>query len=143
MGEQIMGENEKEKTKAAMQLVKDYEGLIQSWSEKEESTRRRIDLTKGVALGLLYGIIGNFFVQFFYPAVEALALGEYPKSFWTNVIVSAISLAVILYMTMEFRSQLKEDKRKMKLATESIRRERNAIEELRKILEKDSPQQKK
>lgn len=132
-----MSESEKEKTRAVMlRLVKDYQSLIQWWSEHMETSRRRIDLVRGVALGLIYGIIGNFFVQFFYPVVEALALEEYPKSFWTNVIVSAVSLAIILYTTVKFRSQLKEDERKMKLATDSMKREKHAIEELKELLEK-------
>jgi len=130
-----MSENEKER-EATMQLVEGLESLFQSWSEKAEITRRRIDLARGVALGLLYGIIGNLFVQFFYPVTEALALGEYPKSFWKNVIVSVASLVIILYVTIKFRSQLKEDERKMKLATDSMKRERYEIKRWKKELHK-------
>jgi hypothetical protein len=129
-----MGENEKEKAKAIRQLLKDYEGMIQFWSENAETSRRRIDLAKGVAFGLLYGIIGNLFVQFFYPVSEAIALGEYPKSFWTNVIVSGFSLFIIVYTTMEFRKELKEEERKMKIATDSVKREEYKIQELKEIL---------
>jgi len=118
-----------------------YESLFQWWSEKAEITRRRIDLVRGVALGLLYGILGNFFVQFFYSVSEALALGEYPKSFWNNVIVSVASLAIILHVTKKFSSQLKEEERKMKLATDSMKRERYEIERLKKMLDKKSKEE--
>jgi uncharacterized membrane protein len=136
-----MSENEKEKAKVVIRLVNDYESLIHFWSEGAETSRRRIDLVRGVALGLIYGIIGNFFVQFFYPVVEALSLQEYPKSFWGNVIISTFSLAIILYTTIKFRSQLKEDERKMKLAIESIKREKSAVEELKKTLKEKSEEE--
>jgi predicted membrane chloride channel (bestrophin family) len=72
--------------------------------ERAEGQQRRIDLTKGIALGLFYGIIGNLFVQFFYPVVESLVTEQY--SFVANVIISISAFVAIVLATLSFRNQL-------------------------------------
>ena len=77
-------------------------------TEEKDRNLRRIDLTKGVVLGLFYGIIGNVFVQFFYPVIEEIILWEFEPSILGNIIISIISLAFILYVTVRFRNQLRQ-----------------------------------
>jgi len=128
---------DKEKTrKIIIETKKAYEQMNKWWGERFEEKRRSIDLVRGVALGLLYGIIGNFFVQHWHPVFEGLMLGEYKPTFWANAIVCFFSLVVILYTTIKFRHQLKEDKRKMRLARESLGRTELKIEELKQHLER-------
>jgi hypothetical protein len=44
--------------------MKILEELEKSWEERGEEQRRRIDFIEGVALGLIYGIIGNLFIPY-------------------------------------------------------------------------------
>ena len=57
-----MGENLKKRQEKIWQReMKILEELEKSWEERGEEQRRRIDFIEGVAL--IYGIIGNLFVQ--------------------------------------------------------------------------------
>jgi hypothetical protein len=77
-------------------------------TEEKERNIRHIDLSKGLILGLFYGIIGNTFVQFFYPIIQQIILWKFESSILANIIISAISLAFILYMTARFRNHLRQ-----------------------------------
>jgi len=112
------------------------ENLNREWHERAEKHRRRIDLIRGVALGLLYGIIGNIFVQFFFPVIEAMILKEYDKLFWSNVVISAIALAIILFATVELRGQLTEYETEEKTAKQQVEVTRKAIQTRKTRLEK-------
>jgi phosphotransferase system glucose/maltose/N-acetylglucosamine-specific IIC component len=79
---------------------------VKIYSEYKTEITRRMDFTKGLALGLIYGIIGNLFVQFFYPVVEAIVSGKFDMLFVTNSIVSAVSLSMLLIITWKFSREL-------------------------------------
>jgi hypothetical protein len=102
---------EKEKEEPEYEL-KVLERLKETMSVLVEGHRRRIDLVRGIALGLLYGIIGNLFVQHWYPVFEGLVLGKYDLTFSANVIVSASVLIVILYTTIIYHRQLTKEEEK-------------------------------
>lgn len=111
------------------------EKLEKSAIELSGEHQRRIDLVRGVALGLLYGIIGNLFVQHWYPIFEGLALGKYEAVFWADVIVAPIVLAVIIYTTYSYSRQLIESERKMKAARNEATTIRRSIEQRKHRLE--------
>ena len=93
-------------TKEDEKEIEAYEEFEKEYLERVELQRRKIDFTKGIALGLLYGIIGNLFVQFFYPVFEGVILEKYDVLFWSNLVISAIALGIILLVTFSFRNQL-------------------------------------
>jgi hypothetical protein len=97
MGEEMMTKEDMEEIEALEEFEKEY-------LERAEKQRRRIDFTKGIALGLFYGIIGNLLVQFFYPVVESLVTEQY--SFVANVIISISAFVAIVLATLSFRGQL-------------------------------------
>jgi nitrate/nitrite transporter NarK len=123
----------KEETEYELKVLENLNG---EWLKRAGEHRRRIDLSKGVALGLLYGIIGNLFVQFFFPVVESLVIGEYDMLFLSNVIISVVALAVILYATIKFRSQLTEYENEERTAKEQAEVTRKAIQTRKTRLEK-------
>jgi len=93
----MVSKEDREELEALEEFEKEYLGHA-------EEQRRRIDFTKGIALGLFYGIIGNFFVQFFFPVVESLVTEQY--SFVVNVIISIAAFIAIILATLSFRNQL-------------------------------------
>jgi len=93
----VVSKEDREELEALEDFEKDY-------LERAERERRRIDFTKGIALGLFYGIIGNFFAQFFFPVVESLVTEQY--SFVANVIISIAAFVLIVLATLSFRHQL-------------------------------------
>jgi hypothetical protein len=130
--------------KGQQELVENLEGYVKfleeavgKWPGTGLEQRRRIDFTKGVILGLVYGLVGNFCVQFFYPVVESWVLNEYTSMYWIDVVVSAVSFAAILCVTYRYRNQLRRDETKL---TQSIKNERvikEVIKTNREILERE------
>lgn len=123
----------KEKTEYELKVL---ENLNREWLERTEQRQRRIDLIRGVALGLLYGIIGNLFVQFFFPVVESLIIGEYDTLFFSNVVISIIALLIVIYTTVKFRSQLTQYENEEKSARQQVEVTRKAIQTRKTRLEK-------
>jgi len=123
----------KEETEYELKVLKN---LNREWLERAEEHRRRIDFIRGVALGLLYGIIGNLFVQFFFPVVESLIVGEYDTLFFSNVVISVVALAIILYATVKFRGQLTEYENQEKSARHNAETTRKAIQTRKTRLKK-------
>ena len=123
----------KEETEYELKVLKN---LNREWLERAEEHRRRIDFIRGVALGLLYGIIGNLFVQFFFPVVESLIVGEYDTLFFSNVVISVVALAIILYATVKFRGQLTEYENQEKSARYNAETTRKAIQTRKTRLKK-------
>ena len=128
-----MSEAKKEGTEYELKIL---ENLNREWLNRAEEHRRRVDLVRGVALGLLYGIIGNLFVQFFFPVVESLVIGGYGTLFFSNVIISVVALVIILYATIEFRGQLTEYENEERTAKQQTEATRKAIQTRKTRLEK-------
>ena len=68
-----------------------------------------IGLFRGIALGLVYGIIGNLFVQHWYPLFERVILCNFDIVFWSNLPVCAFALFLILCVTVMYRRQVKKE----------------------------------
>jgi archaellum biogenesis protein FlaJ (TadC family) len=94
--------------------------IRKNWFERAEEHTRYSDLVRGTALGLTLGIAGNLFVQFLYPVTEALFLGEYKPTFVGNLIICAISLILIVFVSINLRRQLKQYENKLKSSRESV-----------------------
>ena len=88
-------------------------------------------------MGLLYGIIGNLFVQFFYPVVESLVLRQY-DGFIENVMISAVAFVIILCVTIKLRGQLTEYKKEEETAKQQVEATRKAIQTRKAKLESPS-----
>jgi len=136
-----MSEDDKELQKRFVKRlennVKHLEETQKDWIKSAEEYRRRVDFTKGVVLGLVLGIVGNLLVQFFYPVVESLVLGEYTNVFWANMTISAVALVIIVYITVKYRSQLSQEKSLMKVSIENQENMKEAIETYRQVLERE------
>ena len=88
--------------------------------ERNEENEIHAYISKGVVLGLTYGIGGTLFVLFVYPIVEAVLLGEYSAAFLGNLIVCVISLVAIVFVSLYLRRDIARDKTKPKISRESI-----------------------
>lgn len=98
--------------------------LRRDWSEYEGEHRRRTDLVKGTAFGLILGTMGNLFVQFLSPVIEAFLLGEYKPIFAGNFVVCAVSLVSIVSVSAYFCWQQTRDNKRL----ESLRRNLEIVE---------------
>jgi uncharacterized membrane protein len=114
--------------------------LYENASIESESHQRHIDLTSGVTLGLLYGIVGNLFVQFLYPVVERITTMNIDNIFWVDLGVSIIIFVSIVITTYKLRSRLAEHKKgeqemqaNMKNLEEAIKRREHDLMEFEKL----------
>ena len=97
--------------------------------EIEEESNRHIDFTKGLALGLVYGIIGNLFVQFFYQVIEGIVLARYDSLLVVSSIIAAFSLTGIIFTTIKFAADLEFHKAKLRTVKKIGDDLRKALEE--------------
>lgn len=116
-------------TKEDKEFLEAFEEFEKEYLERAETHRKKIDFTTGIALGLLYGIIGNLFVQFFYPVVEGIILQKFDVLFWSNLVISVIALSVIILATLSFRSQLSWSRHVMEGEREGANHLRRIINE--------------
>jgi magnesium-transporting ATPase (P-type) len=88
-------------------------------SKSEDEHSRRIDLLRGIALGLVLGILCHLFVQFLYPVTEALLLGELNTAFTGNLTICVISLILVVCVSAYLYWQLRQSEDKLKLSKKS------------------------
>lgn len=97
-----------EEIKILESYLKSEKSQLALWTEIKEESQRHIDFTKGIALGLFYGIVGNIFVQFLYPTVEGIILRQFEWPFLGNAIIAIFSLVFILYVSWRYGIRLTE-----------------------------------
>lgn len=132
-----MSENAKKALSDAIHnLDKATEYIEKAFEAEMDHYERRIDFTKGIALGLVFGIVGNLFVQFFYAFVEGIILVRYDGLFYSNLIVSVASLIIIFFVSVKFYKQLKIEERDRKSSERGFKHLMDKAEELRKEVEK-------
>jgi len=78
-----------------------------------------VDLVKGAVLGSILGVGGTEFVQYLLPIIDALLLGEYNQIPVVNLAVCAVSLIVMIFLSVYFYHQLRNVK-KRQLSRESV-----------------------
>lgn len=100
-----------------LEALKEIKTNLFEYAEQHTSY---VDIVKGTALGLILGIGGNLFVQFFVPTIEAILLGEYKETFIEYLAISAISLFIIVLVSAYLYWHLLKDKKELKLSGESI-----------------------
>ena len=109
-------------------MLRKYEELEETGFQLLESYQERTEFIRGIVLGLIYGIIGNFFVQHWYPIFEGLILGKFDALFWPNVVVCVFSLFIVfLATTMFYREMKKVEARKRGMS--------QILQNLRKLIE--------
>lgn len=118
--------------------IAEFEEFEKSWSEKLQNTSRRIDFREGIILGLILGILGNLFVQFFYPLFEHAILGKFNIVFWSNLVVCAFAIAIVLYKVRGYQRELKGEYRKVGLEIHEAFKARWTITDLKKLLEEET-----
>ena len=98
-----------------------------------------VDLVKGVAYGLVFGIGGILFALSLYPVVETLMVGGNMTGVLGNLIVCAVCLVLIVLAVIYLLRQLSQVKSKPRLSRESaevldyaIRRRQYALEQKEK-----------
>jgi hypothetical protein len=104
--------------------------------EIAEDNRRRIDLMRGIILGLLYGVIGNIFVQHWYGLFEGLSSWNLNLLFWQNLAVACFALVGILLVSYDFYKQIKKAEATEKSTKDHAERIRIAIQKREMRLEK-------
>ena len=80
--------------------------MLAFWTEIQEESKKQFELTKGIAYGLFYGIIGNLFVQFLYPVVESLLLNEFEHQFLWIAIIASVFLVFIIFVSIRLAGEL-------------------------------------
>ena len=93
--------------------------LLVNSSKSEEERVRRVDLLRGTALGLTLGVLGHLFVQFLYPVVEALIIGEYTPVFTGNLTICIASLILVVCVAAYIYRQLTKIENRLGLSKKS------------------------
>jgi len=83
-----------------------FKNLEKSMLNRAEKSQRQMDFIRGIAYGLIYGIVGNMAVQFGYQVFEEGILGTCNQLFWANLIMFLFSVFVIVLITIWFKSQM-------------------------------------
>ena len=109
---------------------------IAPFDQQIKEHKRQIDFTKGIAFGLIYGIIGNLFVQFFYPVVEGIVVSRYDNLLLSNLIISIVSFVIIIFTTLQFRKQLRTHEKVIERTQEAIDTYDKSDAELREHIRK-------
>ena len=113
-----------------LELV-DLKNIRDESIEKEQEHKSNVDLTNGVVLGLLFGIVGNFAVIHWYGIFEGLVNEIYNKMFWENLAVFIIAVIAIVSLTIYYRKKVtlhKEKAKEQKAHTETLRKAIRRIE---------------
>ncbi len=104
--------------------------------DRDEGKTGYVDLVKGVACGLVFGIGGILFALSLYPVVETLMEGGNMTGFVGNLIVCAVCLVLIVLLGIYLLRQLSRVKSKPRLSRESaevldyaIRRRQHTLEQ--------------
>jgi hypothetical protein len=107
--------------------------------DRDEEKTGTVDLVKGVACGLVFGIGGILFALSLYPVVEMLIQGENMTGFIGNLIVCAVCLVLIVLVGIYLLRQFSRVKNKPRLSRESadvldyaIRRRQHTLEQREK-----------
>ena len=107
--------------------------------DRDEGKTGSVDLVKGVACGLVFGIGGILFALSLYPVVETLIRGENMTGFVGNLMVGAVCLVLIVLVGIYLLRQLSRVKSKPRLSRESaevldyaIKRRQHALEQKEK-----------
>jgi len=116
----------------ALKEIKENLGL-------DEGRAGSVDLVKGVACGLVFGIGGILFALSLYPVVEALVGGASVADFAENLVVCTVCLVLIVLAVIYLLRQLSRVKSKPRLSRENaevldyaIRRCQYALEQKEK-----------
>lgn len=88
--------------------------------DRDEGKAGYVDLVKGVACGLVFGVGGSLFALSLYPVVEALLRGESAVAFVGNLIVGAFCLILIVFVSIYLHRQFSRGKNKPRLSRESV-----------------------
>jgi hypothetical protein len=84
-----------------------FESIKTKLLNESRELKSQSDLMTGLILGLLLGIIGNLFVQFFYAVIERLTLSVFDNMFLVGLAFSLGSIAGILLITWAFRRKMR------------------------------------
>ena len=130
--------SEEEKKALIVKLQKEmkiYEESEERCSKSEEIHVRRIDFTKALLYGIFYGIMGNLLVQYSYPVYEGLALSRFDNMFWVSVLIFAVSVIVIIAVTIKLDHELTNEERKFDVAWTERIASKWTKEDLKKVIE--------
>jgi hypothetical protein len=114
--------------------IKLFENVKRDTLNVLQETQRRHDLELGVILGLLYGIIGNLFVQFFYPVIEKLVTSTFDIIFFSDLFISIVAFILIIAITREYMQRLRNLKSKSSTLEKSIKVFDNALQKRKQQL---------
>ncbi len=101
--------------------------------------KRHIFLVKGMASGIIYGVFGILFIEFLYPIIETVLVGDNSLALVGNAIACSISFVLIVLVTFylrrittQARNKLSISKKSMDVIEYAIKRRRFALEKKRK-----------
>jgi hypothetical protein len=101
--------------------------------------KRQTFLVKGIASGIIYGVFGILFIEFLYPIIETVLVGDNSLALVGNAIACSISLVLIVLVTFylrrittQARNKLSISKKSMDVIEYAIKRRQYALEKKRK-----------
>ena len=122
----------KEELRYEIQMFENLKGLTLDGLQEKQ---RRYDLASGLILGLLYGVIGNLFVQFFYPVIEKIVVNTYDSVFYSDLVVSIVALVLIIVTTLVYWQRLKNLKSETSTLENSVKVFESALQRRKHQLE--------
>ena len=84
--------------------------------------KERKQFIRGLALGLMYGIIGNVVASHYYRLFEGLSRGLYDNLFYSNLVMLLVSLFIIGVLTKIWYGELRKIDTRFEILREKLRK---------------------
>lgn len=95
-----LGQEFEEYRDALYLFAKNNPSIEKVYRDFVQEGKRQVDFSKGVVIGLVFGIMGNLFIQFFFQVVEGVILAKYDTFFLTSVAITAFSVIIITFFAL-------------------------------------------
>lgn len=110
--------------------------------ETTEIINQRFDFVKGLSFGLVYGVVGNLFVQYLYGFIERMFLGIFDSLFYFDVLILTFSVFAIIITSLKLRKQIKKFKtyrKYVEMHEKEIEKLEEMIKEVQKLVNAKPP----
>lgn len=125
----------KSKEELELELEKYSHNILDMHESQLQNYENEYNFIKGLAYGLIYGVIGNVFVQSLNPIVEGIVLLKYDVLFYFNLALMVIAIIILSITTFYFYKQIKIIHKKLKSLIDSFHRYQKKEKEFRKQID--------
>lgn len=128
--------SKKKKTQTAPStedLIKDADELSMLFITNAKYYEGKINFKKGLIFGLVYGVVGNLFVQFLFPVLDAIINVQYNNTFGIYALLSIVTLVAIISFSAVFILQIRKDNKAGNEMLDIVERVQKKIQLLKEV----------